>query len=266
MKSRYFLELSFKGTLYSGWQIQDNAISVQEKLNDALTILLGAKTESTGCGRTDTGVHAKQFFAQFDAANELTDKYKFVHQLNSILPNDISVFDFHLVKEDASARYDAVKRTYEYYLYRNKNPFLKEFAAAMFYDVDVEKINRACAILLEHDDFKCFSKSRTQVKHTICNITEAKWETKNDFHIFTISANRFLRGMVRAIVGTLLETGKGSLSLEDFKKIIENKNRADAGASVDACGLYLSKIEYPYLKIKRQFQFPFEIKAAEKKL
>ncbi|MEP7168235.1 MAG: tRNA pseudouridine(38-40) synthase TruA [Bacteroidota bacterium] len=260
MKSRYFLELCFKGTLYSGWQIQDNAISVQEKLNRALTVLLSAEIETIGCGRTDAGVHAKQFFAQFDSLNEINDKYKFVHQLNSILPNDISVFDFHLVKGDTSVRYDAIKRTYQYYLYQSKNPFLKEYAAALFYDVDVIKINKACKILLEYDDFKCFSKSRTQVKHTICKITEANWEEKNGFHIFTISANRFLRGMVRAIIGTLLQIGKGEISSDEFRKIIENKERSAAGASVDACGLYLTKIEYPYLSVDKEFDFPFDIK------
>src|SRR6185436_3255903 len=223
---RYFLELSFKGTNYSGWQIQDNAVSVQEKINGALSVLLNSNTETVGCGRTDTGVHAKQFFAQFDSVNEINDKYKFLHQLNSIVPNDISFFDFHPVKENASARYDAIKRTYEYYLYRHKNPFLKEYAASQFYDVDVDQINEACKILLECDDFKCFSKTRTQVKHTICHITEAKWEEKNGFHKFTISANRFLRGMVRAIVGTLQEIGKRELTVSDFKKIIENKDRS----------------------------------------
>jgi tRNA pseudouridine38-40 synthase len=253
---RYFLEFCFKGTHYSGWQIQENAVSVQEKINNALSVLLNAKTETIGCGRTDTGVHAKQFFAQFDAAAEISDKFKFVHQLNSILPHDISVFDYHPVKNGASARYDAVKRTYEYYLYRGKNPFLKEYATALFYDIDVDNINKACNILLEHDDFKCFSKSRTQVKHTICKITKAGWESENGLHVFTISANRFLRGMVRAIVGTLLQVGKKELSLS---KIIESKDRSEAGASVDACGLYLSRIEYPFLNTKeRRFEkFPF---------
>ncbi|MEO5571387.1 MAG: tRNA pseudouridine(38-40) synthase TruA [Bacteroidia bacterium] len=256
---RYFLEFCFKGTHYSGWQIQENAVSVQEKINNALSVLLNVKTETVGCGRTDTGVHAKQFFAQFDSVNVINDKYKFVHQLNSILPNDISVFDFHYVKDDASARYNAISRTYQYYLYRYKNPFLKEYAAAMFYDVDVSVINNACNILLEHDDFKCFRKSRTQVKHTICKITQAKWESEDGLHIFTITANRFLRGMVRAIVGTLQQVGKEELSVEDFIKIIENKERSAAGASVDACGLYLSKIEYPYLSVASKFHFPFEV-------
>ena len=258
--SRYFLEFCFKGTNYSGWQVQKNAVSVQEKVDNALTILSGTKTQSTGCGRTDTGVHAKQFFAHFDCEKKIADKKQFVYQLNAILPNDISAFELHEVDDDASARFDAIKRTYEYYLYRSKNPFLKEFATTMLFDVDVEKINKACSVLLAHDDFKCFSKSRTQVKHTICNIYEAKWEEKVGKHKFTITANRFLRGMVRAIVGTLQRVGKEELSLNDFKKIIENKQRSAAGASVDACGLYLSRIEYPYLSVKRKFEFPFEIK------
>lgn len=256
---RYFLEFCFKGTHYSGWQIQENAVSVQEKINDALSLVLSVKTQTIGCGRTDTGVHAKQFFAQFDSVNDIEDKTKFIYQLNGILSQDISVLNFHPVSIDASARFDAVLRTYEYYLYRFKNPFLKEFAASMFYDIDIAKINGACKILLEHDDFKCFSKSRTDVKHTICNIKQASWKEKNGLHKFTITANRFLRGMVRAIVGTLLEIGKGELTTNEFKKIIENKDRSAAGASVDACGLYLSKIEYPYLQVERKFLFPFEI-------
>ncbi|HKR05242.1 MAG TPA: tRNA pseudouridine(38-40) synthase TruA [Bacteroidia bacterium] len=263
---RYFLEFCFKGTHYSGWQIQDNAVSVQEKINRALSVLLNTEIETIGCGRTDAGVHAKQFFAQFDSANEINDKYKFVHQLNSLLPNDISIFDFYPVKEAASVRFNAISRTYEYYLCRGKNPFLKEYVAAMFYDVDVPALNEACKILSEYNDFKCFSKSRTQVKHTICKISEAKWEEKNGFHKFTISANRFLRGMVRAIVGTLLQIGKRDLTLEDFKKIIENKERSAAGASVDACGLYLSKIEYPYLKIDREFEFPFDVRSQKSEI
>ena len=257
---RYFSELCFKGTHYSGWQIQDNAVSVQEKLNDALSTLLKTKTETLGCCRTDTGVHAKQFFAQFDSADEIDDKKKFIHQINGILPHDITILDLHPVADNASARYDAVLRTYEYYLYRFQNPFLKEFAAALFFDVDVAKINEACKILLQHDDFKCFSKSRTDVKHTICKITLAKWEEKNGLHKFTISANRFLRGMVRAIVGTLQQVGKSEISIDDFNNIIENKKRSEAGASVDACGLYLSKIKYPYLDVERKFEFPFEVK------
>ncbi|MFI5219425.1 MAG: tRNA pseudouridine synthase A [Bacteroidia bacterium] len=258
--SRYFLELSFKGTNYSGWQIQENAVSVQQKVNEALSLLLGTKTETVGCGRTDTGVHAKQFFVQFDSVNEITDTFKFIHQMNGIVPNDISVYEVYQVDENASSRYDAVSRTYEYYLYRYKNPFLKEFAAGIFFDINVDEINNACKILKEYDDFKCFSKSRTDVKHTICNIMEAKWETQNGFHKFTVTANRFLRGMVRAITGTLLETGKGETSLNDFRKIIESKQRSEAGASVDACGLYLTKVVYPYLKIEREFEFPLAVK------
>ena len=210
---RYFLELCFKGTNYSGWQIQDNAVSVQQKLNEALSVLLATKTETVGCGRTDAGVHAKQFFVQFDSINQVADKFKFIHQLNGILPNDIFVFDYHEVNENASARFDAILRTYEYYLCRYPNPFLREFAATMFFDINVSAINKACAVLAEYDDFKSFSKTRTDVKNTICNISIAKWETQNGIHKFTITANRFLRGMVRAITGTLLQIGKEEISI-----------------------------------------------------
>lgn len=257
---RYFLELCFKGTNHSGWQIQENAVSVQEKVNNALSLLQGNNIETAGCGRTDTGVHAKQFFAQFDSITSINNHYKFIHNLNGILPNDITVFDLHEVDGNASARFDARLRTYEYYLHRYKNPFLKEFAAAMFFDVDVNKINEACEILLEYNDFECFSKSRTDVKHFICNIKGAKWEQGNEFHKVTITANRFLRGMVRTIVGTLQQVGKNEISIDEFRKIIESKKRSEAGVAVDACGLYLSKIEYPFLNVERKFEFPFKVK------
>lgn len=257
---RYFLEFCFKGTSYSGWQIQDNAVSVQQKVNEALSILLSTPVQTHGCGRTDTGVHAKQFFAHFDAAIEPLDNYKFVHQLNSILPHDISVFDIYPVDAITSARFNAIARTYEYYLYHHKNPFFKDYAAKLLHEIDEKKINKACEVLLKFEDFKCFSKSKTDVNHTNCKITFANWQSETDSHLFTITANRFLRGMVRAIVGTLLKVGKGEISIEDFIKIIESKERSEAGASVDARGLYLSKVEYPFLKIERKFEFPFPVK------
>lgn len=255
----YFLEFCFKGTNYSGWQIQENAVAVQQKINEALSVILGVPTETQGCGRTDTGVHAKQFFAGFKSDTKISDTAKLAHRMNGFLPHDISVFNVHPVADDASARFDAVARTYEYYLYRKKNAFLKEFGGTMFYDVNIEKINGACKILLEYDDFKCFSKINTDVKHTLCYIKEAKWEGENGLHKFTITANRFLRGMVRTIVGTLQKVGREEITENDFRKIIENKERSNAGPAADACGLYLTRIQYPYLASEIKFNFPFDI-------
>lgn len=259
---RYFLEFSFSGTHYSGWQIQENAISVQQKVNEALSTIACVPVETIGCGRTDTGVHAKQFFAHFDWKEIVTDKYRFLHQLNGMLPHDIAMHDLHDVKEGAHARFDAFERTYEYYAYRKKNVFLKNNAAAFYFDLDIALINKACIVLFEYDDFNCFAKNRSDVKDTICKIKKAEWQTDRagGRHQFTITANRFLRGMVRAIVGTLVQVGKEEITVDDFHKIIEGKNRMDAGASVPACGLYLSGIKYPFLEVKSNFEFPFDVK------
>lgn len=244
---RYFLRLSFKGTNYSGWQIQENAISVQEKLNQALSLILDEDIQSVGCGRTDTGVHAKQFYAHFDCSDIPLDTGKIIYQLNAVLPYDISIAELIPVTKDAHARFDATSRTYEYFIAGNKNPFWKDFAMHGFMNPDPDLMNKACSHLFRYNDFTSFSKSNTQVKTNICSITEAQWVVKGDMMIFTISADRFLRGMVRAIVGTMLDIGTRKIEPDEIAAIIECKNRKEAGSSVPACGLFLSKVEYPYL-------------------
>ena len=241
---RYFIDIAYNGTAYCGWQNQPNALAVQEVLEKALSTLLGVEIAVTGAGRTDAGVHAKQLFAHFDA-EEMEDIQNLLHRLNSFLPKDISVQDIFRVKDDAHARFDAEAREYEYHITLKKNPFVEGLAYLVNNEPDVSKMNEAAKSLLKYQDFQCFSRSKTDVKTYYCTITKAHWERKENLLIFTISANRFLRNMVRAIVGTLLEIGYGKLTLEDFHKIIESKNRSTAGASAPAHGLYLTKVVYP---------------------
>ncbi|MCB0457150.1 MAG: tRNA pseudouridine(38-40) synthase TruA [Flavobacteriaceae bacterium] len=241
---RYFMELAYNGTNYCGWQNQPNGVAVQEVVEKALSTLLGAEIAITGAGRTDAGVHAKQTFAHFDT-EEITDTQHLVYRLNSFLPKDISVHDIFAVKGDAHARFDALSRTYEYHVNLKKNPFQDGFSYHIHLQPDVSKMNKAAKVLLHYEDFQCFSRSKTDVKTYYCTITKAHWEQRENGLIFTITANRFLRNMVRAIVGTLLEIGFGKMNLEDFKTIIESKNRSNAGASAPAHGLYLTNIEYP---------------------
>jgi len=253
---RFFLRLSFKGTAYSGWQIQDNAVSVQEKLNHALSTIFRREVSTIGCGRTDTGVHARQFYAHFDHPSDIDDPGKICVQLNGILPFDISVHELIPVESDHHARFDASSRTYEYFISTNKNAFLKEYAMLQYIQPDMAKMEHACTYLLKQSDFSSFSKSRTQVKTNICHITRAEWTLRNGLLIFTISADRFLRGMVRAIVGTMLEAGLSKIDPEELLQIIEKKDRTEAGASVPACGLYLSQIDYPFIPVSAPFKFP----------
>lgn len=287
-KQRYFIELSFDGTNYHGWQIQKNATSVQEVLNEKLSVILREPMETTGCGRTDTGVHARQFFAHFDAGGEsivhsqwsmeeissreamvsskiapstdyrpLTIDYKiasamdyelwtmdYLRRLNSILPKDIAVKRILPVAANAHARFDARLRTYEYHIHFNKDPFKTGYSWELRDEPDLSLMNKAAAIMMEHTDFSCFSKSNTQVKTNICKITEAEWLVNGDGIKFTISADRFLRNMVRAIVGTLLMVGRKEIGPESVREIIESKNRSNAGMSVPACGLYLTEVKY----------------------
>lgn len=243
---RYFIKLAYKGTNYFGWQYQPDAISVQETLNKALSTLLKTNIDILGAGRTDSGVHAKEMFAHFDYETEIDTK-KIVHKLNSFLPKDIAIFDLFKVHDDAHARFDATKRTYEYHIHTKKNAFESDDSWYYSLPLDVEKMNEACKILFEYIDFECFSKTHTDVNTFNCKIFEANWKQNEDKLVFTISADRFLRNMVRAIVGTMINIGSGKVSLNDFRKIIESKNRSKAGFSVPAHGLYLTKIEYPYL-------------------
>ncbi|MDH7444718.1 tRNA pseudouridine(38-40) synthase TruA [Aquimarina sp. 2201CG14-23] len=241
---RYFLELSYNGTPYHGWQRQPNAITVQEVLEKSLSILLRVKTDVVGAGRTDTGVHAKQIMAHFDS-EEVLDVVQFKYKLNSILPSEIAIQKIDKVQEDAHARFDAISRSYEYIITLSKNPFKIHNAYFVKKELDVDLMNEAAKILLNYTSFKCFSKSKTDVKTYNCNITEAIWEMNGDVLVFRISANRFLRNMVRAIVGTLLEIGEHKLNLNDLIDIIHSEDRSKAGYSVPAHGLYLTEVQYP---------------------
>ncbi|RDY60848.1 tRNA pseudouridine(38-40) synthase TruA [Flagellimonas nanhaiensis] len=241
---RYFIRFSYLGKAYHGWQKQPNAITVQEVLENGLSTLLRSNTEIVGAGRTDTGVHAKEMYAHFDY-EPIADKNDLVYRLNAFLPEDISVYGIHKMQENAHARFDAVERTYEYWVVQSKNPFYKDLAHFARYPLDIESMNAAASFLKEHDDFECFSKSNTDVKTFICDVRHAKWETKEDRLIFTISADRFLRNMVRAIVGTLLDVGMGKMKPEEINNVIKSKSRSEAGVSVPAKGLYLTKVLYP---------------------
>lgn len=243
---RYFIELAYNGKNYHGWQVQQNAHSVQAEIENKLQVLLKTPTEITGCGRTDTGVHARQYYAHFETEKEL-DTGKFCYQMNALLPNDIVIYQIFKVSDRFHARFDAISRTYEYHISHRLNPFLQELSWCYYRQLDIQMMNKAAAILKEYSDFECFSKVHTQVNTFICRIDEAKWiETNNGMYVFEIKADRFLRNMVRAIVGTLVEVGLHKCSLEDFRKILESKNRSEAGQSVPAHGLYLTKIEYTW--------------------
>jgi tRNA pseudouridine38-40 synthase len=241
---RYFIQLAYKGTNYHGWQIQDNAPTVQAELNKTLSILLNQTIETIGCGRTDTGVHASDYYAHFDSI-EIKDIEQLIYKLNKFLSKDIAVYQIFKVNNDANARFDAIERTYNYYITKRKDPFLTDSAYYYYGNLDINEMNKAAEILLSYKDFEAFSKSNTQVNNYICHIKYAKWTEKNDVLNFEITANRFLRNMVRAIVGTLLEVGKGTMNLEEFKQVIESKNRSNAGFSVPAHALFLSNIKYP---------------------
>ena len=241
---RYFLEFSYNGKAYHGWQNQPNAISVQEVLEKALSTILKANITTMGAGRTDAGVHAAQMFAHFDFEGDISPK-DLVYKLNSFLPKDIAVIDVFKVKPEAHARFDALSRTYNYRIATSKNVFDYDFAYEVQLPLDVDAMNEACNILFQYNDFQCFSKSNTDVKTYNCDIKEAFWTLNSDQLVFTINADRFLRNMVRAIVGTMINIGLGKLKPIDLNKIIISKDRSEAGFSVPAHGLYLVKIEYP---------------------
>ncbi|WP_370391531.1 tRNA pseudouridine(38-40) synthase TruA [uncultured Winogradskyella sp.] len=241
---RYFVELSYNGSAYHGWQVQPNAISVQEVLEKALSTILKSPVSIVGAGRTDTGVHAKQMFAHFDFEGDIA-RNDLVYKLNSFLPKDIVIYDIIKVKHDAHARFDATSRTYNYRISTSKNAFNYKFAYSVFLPLDLEAMNKACNILLMYNDFQCFSKTHTDVKTYYCNIKAAQLRKEDDEIIFTITADRFLRNMVRAIVGTLINIGLGKMEVEELHRIIKSKDRSEAGFSVPAHGLYLTEVKYP---------------------
>ena len=241
---RYFVAFSYFGKSYHGWQRQPNALSVQETMEKAFSTLLRADIKLAGARRTDAGVHAKQMYAHFDVTAAI-DTTELVYRLNSFLPDDIAIHKVYSVGDTAHARFDALERTYEYWVTQRKNPFLQEGAYYMSHPLDVDAMNRAAAELLQHTDFECFSKSNTDVKTYLCSLKQATWSTDGEKLIFTITADRFLRNMVRAIVGTLLDVGLGKKSVDNVNSIIKSKDRGEAGSSVPAKGLYLTRVIYP---------------------
>lgn len=243
---RYFIKLSYKGTQFHGWQIQPNAITVQQELNKALKIILKDDINIVGAGRTDTGVHAKTFYAHFDLDNEINQKLlnKLDFKLNAIIHDDIAIDKVYKVTNDLHTRFSAIKRVYKYFIIQSKNPFEKDTAWFLTGKTDIDLMNKAAKELFNYTDFTSFSKLHTQTKTNNCKIYHAEWTYEDDKLVFTISADRFLRNMVRAIVGTLIEVGQNKLSINDFKKIIEMKNRSKAGASVPAHGLFLWDVVY----------------------
>lgn len=241
---RYFVQFSYHGKKYHGWQVQPNAITVQEVLENALAMILKETVHLTGAGRTDTGVHARQMFAHFDFAAEVeTENIRY--RLNAFLPGDIAVQHIFRVPAEAHARFDAVERTYQYWVTSSKDPFLIDAAYYVKYPLNLVRMNQAAFKLVGYKDFECFSKSNTDVKTYMCDIREAIWKKEGDRLVFTITADRFLRNMVRAIVGTLIDIGTGRSAITDIPLILESGDRSRAGASVPAKGLYLTTIKYP---------------------
>ncbi|WP_432714694.1 tRNA pseudouridine(38-40) synthase TruA [Pedobacter sp.] len=248
MTQRFFIELAYNGTPYHGWQIQPNALTVQECLDKALTIFFRQPVLTLGCGRTDAGVHATQFYAHFDLEfeTEMAVENK-VNSINSLLPYEIAIKRIFKVEQDAHARFHAVSRAYEYHLHFHKDPFKLHRSWLYKATLDVEAMNAAAQVLMTYTDFSCFSKSNTQTFTNNCKITAAHFEVKPDGLVFTIRADRFLRNMVRAVVGTLIRVGKKEIDLYDLAQIMESKDRSKAGQSVPACGLYLVAVDYPFV-------------------
>lgn len=241
---RYFFEIAYNGTNYSGWQSQHNAIGVQTIVEDALSKLLREQIKIVASGRTDAGVHCEQQFFHADIQRDFEFE-NLLLKTNSFLPKDIVINSIRKVKDEASARYDAVERSYRYQITRKKNPFLDGLAWHFFKPVDVEVMNKAADLLIGEHDFECFSKVKTDVNHFLCTIKKASWREDGEMLTFTITANRFLRGMVRAVVGTLLDVGTGKTSVKHVQQILESRDRKKAGANVPSMGLYLTKVKYP---------------------
>lgn len=243
---RYFVTLSYNGRNYVGWQIQPNGTSVQQVVQDALSVILRESVAVTGAGRTDAGVHARKMVAHFDWEGDLFLAGDLVHKLNNFLPKDVSIADIRAVKPDAHARFSALSRTYSYHVTTQKDPFLHELTHRIYFHPDLQQMNGLCDVLKEYRDFTSFSKVHTDVKTNLCRIESAQWkQTENHAYLFTITADRFLRNMVRAIVGTLLEAGRGRIDERGFRRIIEARNRSVAGDSAPGHALYLEEVVYP---------------------
>lgn len=240
---RYFLEVAYKGTRYSGFQKQDNANSIQEEIEKAFAIYFRKQVEMTGSSRTDTGVHALQNFFHFDFDDMIPSK--FLYNINALLPEDIVAKKIHLVKSDAHCRFDAISREYEYHIYQNKNPFIQDRAYYFPYALDFGNLNKAARSILNHTDFSSFSKRNTQVKTFECSINKSQWQKEDDGYVYCVQANRFLRGMVRGLVGTMLQAGRNKISVEEFERIVRNGDASKADFSVPGHGLFLVAVNYP---------------------
>ena len=241
---RYFVWFGYDGAAYHGWQIQPNGNSVQEELQKGLSTLLREEISVTGAGRTDAGVHARVMVAHFDTEKAL-DCRQLAYKLNRLLPQDIAVDRVEQVSDDLHARFSATSRTYHYYIHTRKDPFRRAYSCEMHYDLDFAKMNEAGRILTTYEDFGAFCKAHSDVKTTLCQVTKAEWiQTSDSSWYFEITANRFLRNMVRAVVGTLIDVGRGRLSIDEFRKVIEGKQRSEAGESMPANALFLEEIVY----------------------
>lgn len=246
MKSRYFIELQFNGKEFHGWQLQLNALTVQGELNEKLSLLVNEPIETVGAGRTDTGVHAKYFVAHFDTNKPPGNIPKLIYKLNNFLHPDIAVMNIFPVSNEAHARFSAISRTYKYYISTKKNVFLTNTAWQLHYNLDLEEMNKGASEIQKHTDFTSFSKLHSDVKTNTCKIHSSHWTRENNVMIYTITADRFLRNMVRSIVGTLILTGRGKLSIDDLARIIDAKDRSKAGESAPAQGLFLENIKYSF--------------------
>jgi len=245
MANRYFVELSYDGTPFHGWQVQKNAKTIQQWLNEALSTVSRREISTIGCGRTDTGVHARRFYAHMDCETPLDDLEGLAYHANRVLPPQIAIHRIFEVRPDDHSRFSAISRTYEYLITTRKDPFAYQRQLELREQFDLEAMNRACVLLKDYEDFTSFSKANSDTETNLCRMHYAYWELTEHGYRFEIKANRFLRNMVRAVVGTLLETGRGKLDLHGFRQIIEAKDRSAAGFSVAAHGLYLIDIEYP---------------------
>ncbi len=248
---RYFIHLAYNGANYCGWQTQPGLPTVQQTLEQALTTLLRRPTAIVGCGRTDTGVHASDFYAHFNATDEV-DTRQLTFKLNSFLPDDIAIYEIFAVRDNAHARFDATARTYQYHVSDRRLPFKQGLYSRIYYRPNLELMNQGANLLMEYEDFTSFAKLHTQVKTNICHLSLAQWEEREDEWVFTIRSNRFLRNMVRSVTGTLLDLGRGKLTLDGLRQIIERKDRCAAGASMPPQGLFLTRVEYPFEEIRIQ--------------
>ena len=242
---RFFITLSYDGTRYHGWQVQPNGPSVQEKLQWALSTILRQDIQVTGAGRTDAGVHARMMVAHFDVETMVYELQDLTYKLNRLLPQDIAIQKMEPVSDEMHARFSATSRTYHYYIHTVKDPFLRAYSCELHYPLEFQLMNEAAAILMTYEDFGAFCKAHADVKTTLCHITAAQWhQTSPSSWYFEITANRFLRNMVRAVVGTLIDVGRGRLSLDDFRKVVEGKRRTEAGESMPANALFLEEVKY----------------------